>query len=89
MPFRQSVRSFLQISLLSLFVRVLINACVGMESGKLTAEQFINFMNQFAFDASNVEATGAGSMFTGIPALILCRFVDRFEHQLITSAYQS
>ena len=50
-----------------------------MESGKLTAEQFINFMNQFAFEpsASREAGAGAGSMFTGIPALIMCRFVDR------------
>lgn len=48
-----------------------------MESGKLTAEQFINFMNQFAFEPSAPGEAATGSMFTGIPALIMCRFVDR------------
>ena len=51
----------------------------GTEDGKLTAEQFINFMNQFAFDSAGADSSAGGSgMFIGLPALIICRFIDRF-----------
>lgn len=58
---------------------------VGTEDGKLTAEQFINFMNQFAFEPSGPGESSQGGIFTGIPALIMCRFVDRDNDGFISA----
>ena len=64
---------------------------VGTVDGKLTSDQFISIMNQFAFDGAETEhaggsgASSAGAMFSGIPGLIIARFVDRDGDGLISA----